>query len=57
MVRFLHFPLVGDSLKALPEPRPPLRTLQRRLQRLVHDDLRIKHRGRKDAYCRIAERF
>ena len=44
-------------LAALPEPRPPLRTLQRRLQRLVHDGLLVKHGARKDAYYRIAERF
>jgi len=44
-------------LSALPEPRPPLRTLQRRLQRLVHDGLLNKHGARKDAHYRIAERF
>lgn len=44
-------------LAALPEPRPPLRTLQRRLQRLVHDGLLVKHGARKDAYYRVAERF
>jgi len=43
-------------LAALPEPRPPLRTLQRRLQKLVHDGLLVKHGGRKDAFYRITER-
>ena len=44
-------------LAALPEPRPPLRTLQRRLQKLVHDGLLVKHGGRKDAFYRVAERM
>ncbi len=43
-------------LAALPKPRPPLRTLQRRLQKLVHDGLLVKHGGRKDAFYRVAER-
>lgn len=43
-------------LVALAEPRPPLRTLQRRLQKLVHDGLLVKHGGRKDAFYRVAER-
>jgi hypothetical protein len=43
-------------LEALPEPRPPLRTLQRRLQKLVHDGLLVKHGSRKDAFYRVAER-
>lgn len=43
-------------LAALPEPRPPLRTLQRRLQKLVRDGLLAKHGGRKDAFYRVAER-
>jgi hypothetical protein len=34
---------------------PPLRTLQRRLQRLAQDGLVSKLGGRKDAYYRIAE--
>jgi len=34
---------------------PPLRTLQRRLQRLAQDGLVSKQGGRKDAYYRIAE--
>ena len=44
-------------LAALPEPRPPLRTLQRRLQKLVHDGLLVKHGARKDAFYRVAERM
>jgi hypothetical protein len=44
-------------LAALPVPRPPLRTLQRRLQRLVHDGLLVKHGARKDAFYRVAERI
>jgi hypothetical protein len=43
-------------LAALPKPRPPLRTLQRRLHKLVHDGLLMKHGGRKDAFYRVAER-
>jgi hypothetical protein len=43
-------------LAALPEQRPPLRTLQRRLQKLVYDGLLVKHGGRKDAFYRVAER-
>jgi phage repressor protein C with HTH and peptisase S24 domain len=35
----------------------PLRTLQRRLQKLVHDGLLVKHGGRKDAFYRVAERM
>ena len=42
---------------ALAEPRPPLRTLQRRLQKLVRDGLLVKHGGRKDAFYRVAERI
>lgn len=44
-------------LGVLPEPRPPLRTLQRRLQNLVRDGLLVKHGGRKDAFYRVAERI
>ena len=44
-------------LAALPEPRPPLRTLQRRLQKLVHGGLLVKHGARKDAFYRVAERM
>lgn len=44
-------------LAALPEPRPPLRTLQRRLQKLVRDGLLVKHGSRKDAFYRVAERL
>jgi hypothetical protein len=43
-------------LAVLPEPRPPLRTLQRRLHKLVHGGLLVKHGGRKDAFYRVAER-
>jgi hypothetical protein len=43
-------------LEALPEPRPPLRTLQRRLQKLAHDGLLVKHGSRKDAFYRVSER-
>ena len=35
---------------------PPLRTLQRRLQRLCRDGLLAKHGGRRDAFYRIADR-
>jgi hypothetical protein len=44
-------------LAALPEPRPPLRTLQRRLQKLVCDRVLVKHGSRKDAFYRVAERL
>jgi hypothetical protein len=44
-------------LAALAEPRPPLRTLQRRLQKLVQEGLLVKHGGRKDAFYRVAERL
>jgi len=44
-------------LAALPEPRPPLRTLQRRLQKLVRDGLLVKHGGRKDAFYRVVDKI
>jgi len=43
-----------DILKELSEP-PPLRTLQRRLQRLTKEGLIAKHGSRKFAYYRLAE--
>ena len=43
-----------DILKELSEP-PPLRTLQRRLQRLTKEGLVAKHGSRKFAYYRLAE--
>ncbi|NOY94578.1 MAG: BlaI/MecI/CopY family transcriptional regulator [Deltaproteobacteria bacterium] len=45
-----------DILDGLTDP-PPLRTLQRRLQRLCKDGLIIKNGARKYAYYRLAERF
>ncbi len=45
-----------DILAGLTDP-PPLRTLQRRLQRLCRDGLIIKNGARKYAYYRLAERF
>jgi hypothetical protein len=43
-------------LEALPDPKPPLRTLQRRLQKLAHDGLLVKHGTRKDAFYQVGER-
>jgi hypothetical protein len=40
----------------LPVPRLPLRTLQRRLKRLVHEGLLEKVGSRKDAFYRLSER-
>ena len=45
-----------DVLDALSDP-PPLRTLQRRLQRLCRDGLVRKNGARKFAYYRLAEHF
>jgi hypothetical protein len=45
--------ILGD----LPAPRPPLRTLQRRLKRLVHEGLLAKLGNRKDAFYRVSERL
>jgi hypothetical protein len=45
--------ILGD----LAEPRPPLRTLQRRLKRLVHEGLLAKLGTRKDAFYRVSERL
>jgi len=45
--------ILGD----LPKPRPPLRTLQRRLKRLVHEGLLAKLGTRKDAFYRVSERL
>jgi hypothetical protein len=42
-------------LEALVDPKPPLRTLQRRLQKLVHDGLLVKHGTRKDAFYQVGE--
>jgi hypothetical protein len=43
-------------LKDLSDQPPPLRTLQRRLQKLARDGLLEKHGGRKDAFYRVATR-
>lgn len=45
--------ILGD----LPIPRPPLRTLQRRLKRLVHEGLLAKLGNRKDAFYRVSKRL
>lgn len=45
-----------DILGEISDP-PPLRTLQRRLQRLCKDGLLVKHGARKYAYYRLSERF
>lgn len=45
-----------DILAALTDP-PPLRTLQRRLQRLAKEGLVAKYGSRKFAYYRLAEHF
>jgi hypothetical protein len=45
-----------DILDAIDDP-PPLRTLQRRLQRLCRDGLIRKNGARKYAYYRLAEHF
>jgi hypothetical protein len=47
----------GAILEDDPAPRPPLRTLQRRLKRLVHEGLLAKLGNRKDAYYRLSERL
>ena len=44
-------------LSDLPAPRPPLRTLQRRLKRLAHEGLLAKLGNRKDAFYRVSERL
>jgi hypothetical protein len=44
-----------DILRELSDP-PPLRTLQRRLQRLARDGLITKHGSRKFAFYRLTER-
>ena len=48
--------VLEDNLEALPDPKPPLRTLQRRLQKLVHEGLLLKHGTRKDAFYQVGER-
>jgi hypothetical protein len=45
----------SQIIEALHEP-PPLRTLQRRLQRLCKGGLLAKHGGRRDAFYQVAER-
>ena len=47
----------AQILELLPDPAPPLRTLQRRLQRLVADGLLVKLGARRNAFYRIAERL